>query len=276
MGDKGTTPWNSTNATAKVFYNLNERDKIYTGIAHQSIDEGYTRFNTYLRDAAGTPVSGGTLGINGQRVTLAESNFVNNSPLHEAATRYFVGYDGTAGDDHLLKIDLAKIDRAYSFTQSGAASTWSGGTGTLTDTPNSGIDGTVQLSFPLGTSQFWVTGLAMHRDYANQKSYVLGDWRNPDTRTSVSGGYNGYSMTNAVFAQDEIRVADALKIYLGGRVDRWETRGDNFKNTAPAGATVFPARGTSAFSPKLSAVYQATPVATLRVSFGKVFPRPDQ
>ncbi|ADE11368.1 TonB-dependent receptor [Sideroxydans lithotrophicus] len=274
VGDKGTTPWDSTNATTKVFYNLNERDKLYTGITYQSIDEGYTRFNTYLRDAAGTPVSGGTLGINGQRVTLAESNFVNNSPLHEAATRYFVGYDGTAGDNHLLKIDLAKIDRAYSFTQSGAASSWSGGTGTLTDTPNSGIDGTVQLSFPLGTRQFWVTGLALHRDYANQRSYVLGDWRDPGTRTSVSGGYNGYSMTSAVFAQDEIRIADALKFFLGGRVDRWETRGDNFKNTAPAGTTAFPARGTSAFSPKLSAVYQATPAATLRASFGKSFRAP--
>ncbi|MFZ2163705.1 MAG: TonB-dependent receptor [Sideroxyarcus sp.] len=274
VGDKGAAPWDSTNATAKLFYFLNARDKFYTGIARQDIDQGYTHFNTYLRDAADVPVSGGTLDINGQRVTLSESNFVNNSPLHEAATRYFVGYDGTLGEGYLLKVDLAKIDRAYSFTQAGATSTWSGGAGTLTDTPNSGIDGTAQLSFPLGSHQFWVTGVALHRDYANQNTYALSDWRNPDTRTSVSGGYNGYSMTSAVFAQDEIQVAEALKVYLGGRVDRWETRGDNFRNTAPAGATVFPARGTTAFSPKLSAVYQATPAATLRVSFGKSFRAP--
>lgn len=274
VGDKGATPWDSTNATAKVFYNLNERDKLYSGITYQNIDQGYTHFHTYLSDATGAPVSGGTLDIDGQRVTLSESNFANNSPLHEAATRYFVGYDGTAGEALLLKVDVAKIDRAYSFTQAGATSTWDSGAGTLTDTPNSGVDGTVQLSFPVGLDQFWVTGIALHRDYANQKTYALADWRNPDSRTSVNGGYNGYSMMSAVFVQDEIRVAEALRVYLGGRLDRWETRGDNFRNTAPAGATVYPARSASAFSPKLSAVYQATESATLRVSYGKSFRAP--
>lgn len=274
VGDKGATPWDSTNATAKVFYNLNERDKVYSGITHQKIDLGYTRFNTYLTDATGAPVSGGMLDIDGHLVTLSESNFVNNSPLHEAATRYFAGYDGTAGEDMLLKLDIARIDRAYSFTQASATSTWDSGPGTLTDTPNSGVDGTVQLSFPLGVDQFWVTGVALHRDYANQRSYALADWRNPDSRTALNSGYNGYSTTTAVFAQDEIRVVEALRVYLGGRVDRWETRGDNFRNSAPAGATVYPARSASAFSPKLSAVYQATESATLRVSYGRSFRAP--
>ncbi|MBI5007712.1 MAG: TonB-dependent receptor [Nitrosomonadales bacterium] len=274
VGDKGTTPWDSTNATAKLFYFLNERDKLYTGITHQNIDQGYTHFNTYLRDASGVPVSSGPLDINGQLVTLSEINFVNNSPLHEAATRYFAGYDGTAGEHHLLKIDLARIERAYSFTQAGATSTWSGGAGTLMDTPNGAVDATAQLSFPVGLRHFLVTGVALHRDYANQRAYALSDWRNPDSRTSVNSGYNGDSMTRAVFVQDEIQMGDALRVYLGGRVDRWETRGDNFKNTAPAGTTVFASRGASAFSPKLSAVYQANAATTLRASFGRSFRAP--
>jgi len=274
VGDKGTTPWHSANATAKLFYNLNAHDRIYGGIAYQETNQGYTQFNTYLRDAVGAPVSSGTLGINGQRVTLTESNFVNNSPLHEAAMRYFAGYDGTVGNDYLLKIDLAKIDRAYSFTMANTTATWNSGAGTLTDTPNSGIDGTVQLSFPLGAKHFLVTGLALHRDFANQKAYTLSNWRNPDSRTAVTGGYNGDSVTTSVFAQDEISAADALKIYLGGRLDQWETRGDNFQNTAPAGATLYPVRSVSAFSPKVSAVYKPTEAATLRASFGKSFRAP--
>ncbi len=274
VGDKGTTPWSSSNATAKVFYNLNELDKLYAGFAYQNIDEGYSHFNTYLTDAAGAPISSGTLGINGQRVTLTEFSFVNNSPLHEDATRYFAGYDGTIGNDYLLKVDFARISRAYSFTQSGATSTWSGGAGTLMDTPNSGIDGTVQLSFPVGLKHFLVTGVALHQDYANQTSYALTDWRNPDSRTTVNGGYDGNSMMSAVFLQDEIHALDALRLYVGGRVDRWQTRGDNFRNTAPVGATQYPARGATAFSPKLSAVYQATASTTLRFSFGKSFRAP--
>ena len=275
LGDKGTTPWNSANATMKFFYNLDSRDKIYAGINYQGTRQGYTRFNTYLRDAvSGAAVSGGTLGINGQRVTLTESNFVNNSPLYEMATRYFAGYDGTAGNDYLLKIDLAKIERAYGFTMAGSTATWADGAGTLTDTPNGGIDGTVQLSFPLGAKNFLVTGLAMHRDFANQKAYALSNWRNPDSRTAVNSGYNGNSTTTSMFAQDEISVADALKIYLGGRLDNWETSGDNFQNAAPVGNRLYPARSASAFSPKVSAVYQPTGTATLRTSFGKSFRAP--
>lgn len=274
VGDKGTTPWRSCNATAKLFYDLNARDRIYGGVAYEETNEGYTRFNTYLRTAAGAPVSSGTLAVDGQRITLAESNFTNNSPLHEAATRYFVGYDGAAGNEYLLKVGIAKIDRAYSFTMAGNAATWNGGAGTSTDTPNSGIDGSVQLNFPAGEKHFFVTGLAFHRDYANQRSYALSNWRDPDSRTVVNSGYNGNSITASIFAQDEIGAVDALKIYLGGRLDKWETKGGNFQNAAPAGATAYPRRSVSAFSPKASVVYKPTGAATLRASFGKSFRAP--
>ncbi|HSM98247.1 MAG TPA: TonB-dependent receptor, partial [Gallionella sp.] len=278
IGDKGTTPWHSANATAKLFYNLNDRDRIYTGIGYQETNQGYTRFNTYLRDAAGAPVSSGAVGINGQRIavtgtTLSESNFVNNSPLHEAATRYFAGYEGTLGDDYALKLDLARIVRAYSFTFAGstAATTWNGGPGTLYDTPNSGLDGTAQLTFPVGSRQVLVTGLALHNDTAHQQVYKLTDWRDPDTRTTVTSSYNGDSTTTSVFAQDEISAADALTVYLGGRLDFWQTRGDSTVTTT---ATLYPARSATAFSPKVSAVYRASETATLRASFGRSFRAP--
>ncbi len=274
VGDKGAAPWRSANATAKLFYDLNARDKVFAGVTYQETNQGYTLFNTYLKNAAGAPVSAGALGINGQRVTLTESAFANNSPLREAATRYFVGYEGTTGNDYLLKLDLAKIVRAYSFTQAGTAATWGSGTGTLTDTPNSGTDGTAQLSFPVGARQFIVTGLALHRDVANQRTYGLSNWRNPDARVTLDGGYNGSSATTSFFAQDEIRMTETLNVYLGGRWDDWETSGDNFKNTAPTGATVFAARGASAFSPKISAVYKPTDATTLRASYGKSFRAP--
>ncbi len=270
VGDKGTTPWNSANATVKLYYDLNDRDKIYTGIVYQKTDQGYTRPNTYLRDGAGNPVWNGPLDINGQGVPLTEPNFVNNSPLHEAATRYFVGYDGTLGNDYALKIDLAKIKRAYSFTFAGTTATWDSGSGSLYDTPNTGLDGTAQLTFPVGTRQVIVAGLALHNDTANQQVYSLADWRNPDTKTAVTGSYNGDSTTTSVFAQDEISAADALTVYLGGRLDNWKTKGDSTVTTT----TIYPSRSATAFSPKVSAVYRASEAATLRASFGRSFRAP--
>ncbi|MFA6121130.1 MAG: TonB-dependent receptor [Sideroxydans sp.] len=274
VGNKGTTPWNSANATVKLFYDLNDRDKIYTGFLYQKTDQGYTRFNTYLTDAASpfSPISSGNLNINGQRVVLAESNFVNNSPLHEAATRLFVGYDGTLGKDYGLKLELAQIKREYSFTFAGSAATWNGGSGSLYDTPNSGLDGTAQLIFPVGARQVLVTGVALHNDIANQQIYTLANWRDPEKKSNVTGSYNGDSTTTSIFVQDEISAAEALTVYLGGRLDKWETKGDS--TVAPAVTTRYSTRSATAFSPKASAVYRATEFATLRASFGRSFRAP--
>lgn len=275
VGNKGATPWNSANATIKLFYDLNDRDKIYTGFLYQKTDQGYTRFNTYLTDAASpfSPISSGNLNVNGQRVVLAESNFVNNSPLHEAATRIFVGYDGALGKDYGLKLELAQIKREYSFTFAGSTATWNGGTtGSLYETPNSGLDGTAQLTFPIGTQQVLVTGLALHNDIANQQIYTLVNWRNPATKSIVTGSYNGDSTTTSIFVQDEISAVDALTVYLGGRLDKWETKGDS--TVAPSATTRYSTRSAVAFSPKASAVYRATDVATLRASFGRSFRAP--
>lgn len=272
VGDKGTTPWTSAHANLKLSYKLDARDRIFGGVTWQETKQDYTLFNTYLRDADGNPVSSGLVDINGETVRLSLFDFVNNSPLHEEATRIFAGYEGTLGSDTLLKVDLAQIDREYSFTAASPVfPTYEGGPGTLTDTPNTGLDGTVQLSFPLGEKQFWVTGLALHRDEVSQKIYALSNWRDDDSRTTVNNGYNGRSTTTSLFAQDEITLSEKLKAYLGGRWDYWETRGDFFNTTT---AEAFPSRSDSAFSPKASLVYQPVEAATLRTSLGRSFRAP--
>jgi iron complex outermembrane receptor protein len=272
VGDKGTTPWTSANATLKLSYKLDGRDRVYGGIAWQETEQDYTYFNTYLRDAVTSdPVSSGNLIVDGKRVSLSLFDFVNNSPLHESATRIFAGYEGTIGNDKLLKIDLAQIDREYSFTAANPLSpTYEGGSGTLTDTPNNGLDGSIQLSFPVGEKQFWVTGLAFHRDEVNQKIYTLSNWRDDGSRTTLNSGYNGTSTTTSLFGQDEITLTDTLKAYLGGRLDYWETKGDFFTATS----TTLPSRSDSAFSPKASVVSKPVEAATLRASYGRSFRTP--
>lgn len=274
VGDMGTTPWNSTNATAKLFYDLNARDKIYAGITHQETDQKHTQFNTYVRNnATGVPVTGGPVIINGARYSLNFNTF-SFLPLHEAATRLFAGYDGTIGGDYLLKADLGKIERKYKFTLAGTTATWNGGTGTLSDAPNDGLDGTVQLTFPVGARHVLVSGLALHKESVNQQIYALSNWRDPASRTAVRSGHNGNSTTSSIFAQDEFSATDALKMYLGGRWDDWETEGNNFSVVAPIGSTLYPSRSVSAFSPKASAVYRPTEAVVLRVSLGRSFRAP--
>lgn len=276
VGDKGRTPWTSAHATLKLSYPINARDRLYGGIIWQETEQGYTPFNTYLRDAGtGLPASAGNLDINGDRISLSLFDFVNNSPLHEAATRYFAGYEGAVGTDKRLKIDIARIDRTYYFTAANpGAPSYEGGPGTLTDTPNSGLDGTIQLSFPAGEKHFWVTGIAFHGEEVEQRAFTLSNWRNEETRTALNSGYNGRSSTVSLFAQDEIALSGTLKAFLGGRWDSWQTEGDTFKLTAPASSAVYPQRRDSAFSPKASLVWQPLDAATLRASLGRSFRAP--
>ena len=280
VGDKGTTPWTSAHATLKLSYKLDARDKVFGGVSWQETEQDYTYFNTYLRDTTGAPVSTGVVDINGEQIaSLSLFDFVNNSPLHESATRFFAGYEGTIGKDVLLKVDLASIDREYSFTAASPTSpSYEGGPGTLTDTPNNGLDGSIQLSFPVGEKQFWVTGLAFHRDEVNQRVYTLSNWRDDGSRTKVNNGYNGTSTTTSLFGQDEIALTDTLKAYLGGRLDYWETKGDFFTTLilpppAPQSKR-YSSRSDSAFSPKASVVYKPVEAATLRASYGDSFRAP--
>jgi iron complex outermembrane receptor protein len=279
VGDKGRTPWTSAHGTLKLSYKLDARDRVFGGVSYQETNQDYTAFNTYLRNAAtGLPVSSGPVNINNEQYArLSLFDFVNNSPLYESATRYFAGYEGTTGKDTLLKVDLAKIEREYYFSfvnPADSAASLNSGRGTLTDTPNSGLDGSVQLSFPVGEKQFWVTGLALHRDEANQKIHELSNWRDPDTRTALTSGFNGTSTTTSLFAQDEITLTDKLKAYLGGRLDYWETKGDVFNTLSSLPTTAYPSRSDSAFSPKASAVYKPVEAVTLRASFGRSFRAP--
>lgn len=275
VGDRGKQPWKQTNGTVRLSYDLNATDRIYAGIAYARAESGYERFNTYLTNRlTGAEVSSGTLGVNGQRLIVTQGNFLGSAPLVEASNRYFTGYEGLVAKDVKLKVDVSRIDREFYFPTAGATAAFNAGAGTLSDSPNKGLDATASLSFPLGQRHFLVTGVSLHEDSVKRRTYNLTNWRDASTRTTLNGGYNGKSTTTSVFAQDEFTATDNFKIYAGGRLDRWQTQGDFFQNTAPVTTAVYASRSQTAFNPKLSGVFKPIDSVTLRSSWGRSFRTP--
>lgn len=275
VGDRGRQPWTQDNATVKLSYEPSPTARLHGGVAHASAEQGYARYNSYLSNAAtGAPVSSGTLGINGQRVTLAESNFVGSTPLEQGSTRWFGGVEARLWGDALLKADVSRIRRSFSFPTVGSTSAWDSGPGSLTDTPDTSLDATATLSLPLGARHFVIAGVSWHADEAERRAYALSNWRDTGSRTATTNGYDGRTQTLSAFVQDEFSMHPALTLYLGGRVDRWSTDGEYFQNTAPTTRITYPERSQTAFNPKLSGVYKATPALTLRASWGKSFRAP--
>ena len=100
VGDRGKQPWQQDNAFVRLSYDISTVSRVYVGFAQADAQIGYSRFNSYLTNAAtGAEVFSGTLGINGQRVTLTESNFLGNSPLIDSSTRASAGFEGLVGKE---------------------------------------------------------------------------------------------------------------------------------------------------------------------------------
>lgn len=276
VGDKGDSPWQQTNASIKLVYDLNAQSKIYGGLSYSDIFTDYGSFNTYLRDATGAPVFSGNVNVGGQYVTVAQRNFVTSSPLSGTNKRIFAGYEGVLAKDYKLKLDVSRVDRRDYFTTIGTAATSTavGGPGTQSDNPNVGTDASAQLSFPVGDKHMLVSGLSVHRDTVNRSTFALSNWRDVRTVTATNNGFTGEATTTSAYVQDEMAVSDKLTVYAGVRADNWSTQGSYFQNTAPVKSETYAERSQTAFSPKFSAVYKPAETVTLRGSYGQSFRTP--
>lgn len=278
VGDKGATPWTQLNATAKLSYEPAPGHRLSGGVAYATSETGSTYFHTYLRSAdGGVPVSSGkTLDVEGQGVSLGENNFVNSSPIVETNARIFAGYEGLFADAYVVKVDAAHVERGYRFGTVGASSSFGSGPGDLTEAPNGAFDATASLSFPVGAYNDVIAGLSTHLDYLSRRVSSLSNWRDHSTTAGLKSGADGQSQTYSLFVQDEVSIpVQAMwKVYLGARVDRWQTIGRFFQNTAPVQNAAYARRGEWAFSPKLSTVLKPVEALTFRGSVGRSFRAP--
>ena len=278
VGDKGATPAQQGFLNTKFFYSLDARSKFWAGISHSEGKQGYDDFNVYVTRSNGSPLTFPltNASINGDRLgTIRESSFWNSSnPNRREETRYSAGYDGKLGDSLDLKVNLGFFDRKSSFVSSGTGATFDGGPGTMTSAPNTTFDGSAQIGFKLGGSQYLIAGLSTLHNTLDRKVYAVSDWRHPEGNKTgvVSSASKGDATTNGLFVQDQLFLNDALTLYLGGRYDKWTTHGSS--TGATLGTVVTPERSEAAFSPKASAVYRWTDTLSLKTSLGKAFRAP--
>ena len=273
VGDRGREPWRQINAVIKAEWAISPDHRIYGGFGYADAIIDYAPFNTYLRNAAGAPVVTGTIGFNGQRYTVAENNFVGSAPLTESSRRYFGGYVGTFGAAE-VRAEIARFNRDQETPTIGTGGTATGGPGTLSTAPNHSDDAALTVTVPIGARHRVVAGLNRHQDVVERRVFVLPNWRDTDVRTTINNGYDGRSTLSSAFLQDAWTPVDPLTLYLGARVDRWETRGRFFQNIAPVSNIAYPERSETSFNPKASAVLRPAGWATLRASYGRAFRTP--
>jgi iron complex outermembrane receptor protein len=287
IGDKGRSPATGLYLNGKLFYMLDAQSKFFAGLRYVKTERDYGHFNSYLRRAAdGSVVNPGNTTAyyttpEGDRLGLTKTALWNTSaPSRREEKHYHVGYDGKAGNDFDLKVTLNYTDiknwNAGTTGISTTLTTFDGGPGSQTSSPNQVLEGMAQLGTKLGDRHYFIAGLSSRKAEMDSRIWSVSDWRDPeDTHVRVNDRMKGKSTLDALFVQDQYFATDALTLYAGARYDKWESSGINHRYAAaPFGTFKSQKRSESAFSPKISAVYRLTDTLTLRTSAGSAFSAP--
>lgn len=282
VGDKGKNASTSQNVHAKIYYDLTPTSKINIGFAYSDNKSLGTPFNSYLTDAAtGKPVSISTtttyLELNGLGTTLNERNYYSSLPMGNTALRYFAGYEGDVLGDAKLSVNAGRIDRDSWNASAGATAFVGSGAGTMSSSPNSTTNLSAQLSRAVGDNQLLIVGVASDLADLHQKKYVLTNWTNINSKTTILDRVDAKSTTYSIFLQDQIALMDQFTLYVGGRYDSWKAGATGMVFNAETNVTrnyTYADRTASSFNPKISGVYLFNERFSIKSSVGTGFRAP--
>ena len=282
VGDKGRIGWSAQNIGLKLHLDLSPESRLVLGAA-QSLYSNFDRnhFNTYLRNAAGNPITNSSVvTADGAVLKLRESQFLSgpDGDIKEN-NRYSAEYNTKLGGGREFKATLGYSEMPlynnYIVPTFGVA-TLNGGTATRMLRPSSELSASAQGTLPVGDSQLLVLGASAVKRRISTVTYNITDWRNGGSTGPVQNQTAGKDMTYALYAQDEIAITDRLMAYVGGRYDMWSTEGYIQQVTAPgAYLSQFGSRSQAYFSPKVSLVYRPVDATTIRGSIGSAFHAPN-
>jgi iron complex outermembrane recepter protein len=240
------------------------------------------RAQSYLRNAAGSPVYSGSVSIGGMAYTLAATDFgVTNEKLSHvmhalslkshtrgtwdwelSASRYNYGTDEV---------------RAPTTALPGAMS---GGAGTITDQKGTGWSSFAAKATwrPDGVKGAHIVDLGMQQDdYSLRilKSNIAGNWLG-DGAGTLNTDTGGHASLRSLWAQDAWAFAPSWKTVLGLRAENWQAKEGftTIPGAVPAVANRYAERNENFLSPKAALSYQWSPSTVLKASTGRAVRMP--
>lgn len=235
-------------------------------------DSGREGDTTYLRDSSGNPVYSGAVNIGGFRYTVPTTSF---SPRAGEETHWISGLSlkttHPQGWNYEAVASLYRMAENLTRTATSAPpAAMSGGTGTLNDWDGSGwrtMDFKVDRK-PYDGERHWVTFGAHQDTYEmDQKDYATTNWKTGGP-SSTNAIFLGKTQTQALFAQDSWRFAEAWRTVLGMRYEVWRALDGSRTNATPTTVT-YPDRRETALSPKASLEYTPNSRWLYRVSLAQ-------
>lgn len=264
LGNKGRTEWDERNYFLKLEQRLGSGDRWRFGWQQQAYQYGQENPQTYLRTAVGAPTYS----------TYAQSLFVNGDGAYQRDL-FNLGYE-TEFLNGLLTVN-AGYTRVTENSYIVPTGTATGGSGRISDSPTHGRFVDAYWNRGFGTHTV-TTGLAWRQDHANNDEYLLSNWTDASTKTSLYAIAEGKATSIGLYAQDDWRLRHDLTAHLGLRYDHWENSDGSIRTPGwPLASRIFrdyPNRTEAAWSPKAALVWQVQPALALRTSLGSAFRAP--
>jgi len=268
IGDKGNNWWYNKGLTVKAGYDFTRTSKLLLSYMRNESEYMYRDPNTYVMNAANVPVY--TYG------TVRESSFLG-TPGGTTQNIYNASYETEFSSVKAkASVNLNELQKSWYVTPgTTAATTFSGGPGTVSSSPSRAYSTDLQFVIPAFKIHTLIVGGSYRYAWSDTEERTVPNWNNEVSTTNLTYQSRGKDRTFALFVQDEIALRDNLTAYLGLRQDRWKTF-DGYANSA--GFAGYPQHygpsDSSSISPKGALVYTPFKETTLRTSVGKAFRPP--
>lgn len=261
-GDSGSTAVTNDLFKIKAQYEFSSDlvgRAMFTILDHK---ESLSNPKTYMRDANGNPVWGGTFQHNGVAFTALNSNF-SETRLERQGIDAGVGLKGNLAAgwkfDSVFSLYTEPRDLAAASSVNPDDPTYRG-TGTVTDINNIGWQ---TFDLILGNQSFlnndrlnFFTGYHFDHYSIGIDQYNSNNWL-AGTRDSFRASNGGHTQTQAILAQGAWKFFPDWTASLGGRQEWWKTY-NGFNNTATV-TNNLPERDYSKFSPKFALEFGPSP-----------------
>jgi iron complex outermembrane receptor protein len=278
MGGSGFEHQAQDNAKLKLAYD-------FTGGITATYVLGYfgqeddSSVQTYLSNAAGTPVYAGAVNINGKAYTLANSAF-DNGVYHLQENHIAQSLTVRSAANPLFSWEV--VGSVYDYltdTQRSPSTALPGGFAGNTAGTISRLDGTGWQTLdaraawkPFGAGSAHALTFGAHEDefvFKNPK-YATAAW-DDGSPTALTSLARGKTQTTALWGQDAIALEPAVTATLGLRAEHWRAfSGYNF-SAAPALAVNQPGLSKDVLSPKASLAWTPAPLWRLSASYGRAY-----
>jgi iron complex outermembrane receptor protein len=233
--------------------------------------------DTWLRDAAGTPIYSGTVNIDGRAYALTATDM---GPSSQLLTHFMHGLSlrkrRVGGWD--FEAAASRYDYDEDRTRSplvAMPAAAQGGAGRIADQSGTGwstlaLRGTWHGEQARG-GHLLELGLQVDRYRLRTGIFSTDDWRAGDAGVRLSA-FRGDTRLTSAFAQDSWQLARAWQATVGLRLEHWRAEDGAISNATQT--LPFGARSGTWLSPKFALSWAASPITTLKASLGRAVRMP--